>query len=1112
MENLLALLDKIQQVSPLPFFSQETIIVQNAGMQHWLNLSLAESRQISMNINYALPAQFLWKLLRSLVDEEDVPEQSPYSREVLSWRIYALLDSEAVIEDKDFASVNQYWENAEIKRYALSCQVADLFEQYLIFRPDWIEAWSKGDYKFASEQEIDEATKTTYVWQGKLWHALTQECAYNPNHLIKLAVNNLSDKKHLIPKRISFFGINAIAPIWLEFIHQLSSVTQVHFFHLNPCFDYWGDVTTEKQAINRLADWYKGADEPDNFEVNSLLVNPLLANLGQQGREFLAMLQEYSTINIEAFDQLNDFKAAEEMSLLAHIQRDILSLHDARVGEQVSLNHDDDSITITSSHSALREVQGLHDWLLHQFNNDPDLTPKDVIVMCPQVEHYAPYIDAVFARGWQNLDDAIPPLPCSIADRKAKDADPVVAAFLEVLSLPDSRFQVSQLISFLRLEAMQRKFAISVDEIDRISHWLNQASIHWGLNKAHKAAILGASTANETFTWKQGLSRLIRGFAYGDEDTIFQQQLVLSAVEGADGVLLGKLMFVLEQLQFYSIALKDEKTPQNWQLLLFKLIDELFDIEQENCFNDISNAIESLNEHCIQAKYEGTLSLEIVSEYLNSHFSQPEPGRQFMIGQVTFCSMVPMRSIPFKVVAILGLNDGEFPRSRQTLGFDLLSNTTARLGDRSRRGDDRYLFLEAIISARQSLYLSYQGNSIKNNAEKQPSIVLKELMDYLHLGYRWNEETLGSTSKLRLRRLPMQPFSLDNYIGHYLSFDDKWLNLANSNRNVVTEHLYVENDDGEPIEEISVDELVSFYSHPSRYFARKQLRLNLNQSGIDLEDVEPFSVNALESYQLRQAILQIQTQGKHAECVEQGDIEFIFEKARLSGKFPDLPTTESVFTGWLEDSEVMMEMLDEQQAIDAKSFPVSLVVTGDQPPIKLTTSLALTSDKAVFYRASKPNAKDKLSLYINQLILQLSKVQSTEINSDITNIYGYYFDTRSQKPITLQVEQIDNPLGKLQQLIATYLKGCQEPLLLNAELAEKYFKSKEFDQKQLEKFWHDAGMFKAFGEDPYIEYFWPKCPAIEEYVAYIEELYSPVFQSVKTLRASKAKSNTQVAK
>ena len=594
MENLLVLLDKIQQLSPLPVFAQDTVIVQNAGMQHWLNMSLAEQRGISMNMRYALPSQFLWNLIRNLASDEDVPEQSPYSREVLAWRIDTLLASNEVIDDDAFKVASDYWqtnpnnldsnkqsaeytEAEQLKRYQLACQLADLYEQYLIFRPEWIDDWHQGKFPAFDQQvsaavsgEHEHTEESNAIWQGKLWHLLVREQPYNPRELVALAIKNLNNtdrlKAQALPHRLSFFGINAMAPLWLEFINALSEKIDVHFFHLNPCYAYWGDVVTEKNAIEA---WIKGTDfsanentendensavnnqqlglfaqesselSIDNDESNDLadinqqVGNPLLANLGQQGREFMALLYQYSTINIEVFEsavadlkneEVSDVNIASpspeaiaQASVLASVQQDILSLTDARSLESKSHHQApkvDGSILITSAHSALREVQGLHDWLLHQFNQDKSLTPKDVLVMCPQVEQYAPYVNAVFTRGWQDIADEVPPLPCSIADRISKDAEPLVAAFSQLLTLPDSRFQVSSLIALLRLPAMQSRFGINLDDIEKITHWLEISSVHWGLDKAHKQQVLAQSEveqtenlkgASDSFTWQQGL-------------------------------------------------------------------------------------------------------------------------------------------------------------------------------------------------------------------------------------------------------------------------------------------------------------------------------------------------------------------------------------------------------------------------------------------------------------------------------------------------------------------------------------------------------------------------------------------------------------------------------
>ena len=1157
MENLLVLLDKIQTVSPLPVFSQETIVVQNAGMQHWLNLSLAKQRGISMNVRYALPAQFLWKLMRSLASEENVPEQSPYSREVLTWRIFSLLASEDVINNDDFNQVTSYWfepldkippttsrpiydDKSSLKRYQLAGQLADLYEQYLIFRPEWIDAWHSGNTNldsinhkidFANKFPVNDELKQLTLWQGKLWQLLINQQPYNPLSLMEDAIKNIANKKSILPKRISFFGINAMAPMWLEFIHSLSEHIDVHFFHLNPCYAYWGDIISEKQAAKAISRWVDGVDNNDELASSNDVGNPLLANLGQQGREFIALLQNYSSVNIELFEAIEQSDNIEGNTVLSLLQQDILSLTDRRFNPT---NLQDDSITITSCHSALREVQGLHDWLLHQFNQDSLLTPKDVLVMCPQIENYAPFVNAVFARGWQAIGDKIPPLPCSLADRSSKDAEPVIAAFTDILNLPDSRFAVSQLIGLLRLPAMQIKFDISLDELAKITLWLEQAAIHWGLDRTHKQQILKSDQANNSFTWQQGLSRLLRGFAFGDNfgqgDVIYQQQLLIPSIEGDDALLLGKLLLIIEQLQFSAHNLTKARTAIKWQSYLLSVIHDLFDIETETSFQLIDNAISSLVEFCSHAGFEDEIELLVIRDFLDNHFSQPDPGKQFMVGQVTFCSMLPMRSIPFKVIAVLGLNDGEFPRQRQPLAFDLMESTPAQLGDRSRRGDDRYLFLEALISARQSLYLSYQGRNIKTNSPKEASLVLKELMDYLTHGFSWQFEGQAS----QLRQLPMQAFSDKNYQGKYNGFDEKWLKLKNpidvesSNMSKQSQeqvlHIPQESTESTLAQEvISTSQIISFYQHPAKYFAQQQLNLFLDQKTITLDDAEPFDIDRLQSYLLRQNMLSACLADHRNEEQAKLKMAKVWQVALLDGKFPDLPNTEKTLENWQNDSIEFSQLIVERNANNPENIDVHVIIDitdlhNSKRVCQLGAKLPIKDESLIFYRSSTAKAKDFFTMYIHQLILQVSQEQQLLESSILASIstvcksHGLYFDTKSQKVTEYAINHIPDAKAQLTKLVNTFYQGQQQALLLNGDIADKAFKNlvgakkevKGFTQNDFEKLWQDPNAMFALGDDGYMQYFWPQCPQYTDIENQLAEIYLPMYQSLIKIKPVKS--------
>jgi exodeoxyribonuclease V gamma subunit len=632
----------------------------------------------------------------------------------------------------------------------------------------------------------------------------------------------------------------------------------VHIFHLNPCAEYWGHIQSEKAiAATHLKHWL--AQQDDNVLVDG--GNPLLANLGSQGKEFFRLLQQQDSYNIDAFEEATPVSSSADLSTLQQLQQDILHLDDAREHSHKKV---DDSLVFANGSSALRELQGLHDWLLGKFQIDPSLKPSDILVMCPQVEDYAAYVGAVFdtqGRQFGSWYDAsktdTPQLPCSIADRKPQDSEPLVAAYLQLLQLPDSRFQVSFILDFLRLPAIQRKFGIDPAELEIIAVWLANACVHWGLDERHKASTLGQEESTSTYSWSWGLKRLLLGFAQGGESKKYQNDWLLADVEGSQAVLLGRLMQVLEQLQGHAKNLNTPRSGLAWRGYLTGMIDEFFADDQTLQRNEeqakewLTTAIGNMAMWVEQVDYSQTITLEVVRYSLTQKLSVASSSQAFITGKITFCSMVPMRSIPFKVVAMLGLNDGQYPRQSKPLDFDLMAQEERRVGDRSRRGDDRYLFLEALISARSCLYFSYQGVDSKNNSPRQPSLVLSELMDYLTRGYGWNFNPTQADSKLR--QLPLHSFSKDNFNPLSTpSFETSWLRLLQA-ESLDEDHSVVGPSDH--LKALTVSGLVRFLENPGRTFANESLGLYLHDYDLELDDDEPFESSKLVEYKLRQCML-----------------------------------------------------------------------------------------------------------------------------------------------------------------------------------------------------------------------------------------------------------------
>ncbi len=1067
IENLVLLFDHIQRVDAGDPLHSEIVVVQNQGMRHWLSMRLAEQAGVCMNIEFLLPAEYFWRQIDELAHGVATAAPSTYSREVMAWRLDAVLAADETRNEPLCAEANAYWQRgprADVaKRFQLARQIADLFEQYLIYRPDWIRAW---DQSTDSSGDGD----TTRDWQAWLWRRLVAADPEHPLRLLEQALARLPEAERL-PPRVSFFGINAMPPLWLDFLGRLGEYTQVHLFHLNPCVEYWGDLRSEKQLARQFARW------ADDEQWASETGNPLLAALGAQGREFLSLLQEHASIEIPAFEPPAGFAPDDvPATLLQRLQNDILELRDGRETPTPSM---DDSLTIVSSHNALREVQGLHDWLLRRFDEDPDLTPGDVCVMCPAIERYAPYIEAVFTRDRREVDSAAPRLPCSIADRVLKDAEPLVAAFATLLELPDSRFRVSEVLAWLRLPAIGQRFSLADADLERITSWLESAAIHWGLDAEHKREALRLQPVNDRFTWEQGLERLLLGFANGDQPALYRGRLLLPDVEGDDALLLGRLIQLLDTLRHHARELRRPRTASAWRRYLNGLRDELFSTldEDRDGHAILTQVIDDFGESAQLAGYHDEIPLAVVRDLLEARFATPEPGRQFMSGQITFCSMIPMRSVPFRIIAVLGLNDGEYPRQRIAAGFDLMAGAPRR-GDRSRRGDDRYLFLEVLISARERLYLSFQGNDIKTNQARQPSLILQELMDYLEAAHGWTPEAI--------RRLPLQPFSpilFDPAGDQPPSFDPGWARLATP---APAPRRRARLDDWTPGDEsIPLQRLIEALDHAPRAFARERLGLRLEHRAASLpDDAEPFAADHLLRYRFQQQWVEIRLEHEDAGP----HLHELRQRLLLDGHLPDVPGVESMLDEWITQADAFAERIRAQGAHRIVHEEAEIEIEG----LRLSARLPIADDDTLlFQRLAETKGKDHLTLWLHHLFAQCARPAGA-----VTRGFYRGGGKKDAKSIELVPLEPAEACARLTDLVALWRRILAEPLLLDARIAA-IWRRNELDAEHLAALWRGDRQRPGLGDDATIRWFWPEPPPLKALpLDLYERLYIPLDEAI----------------
>lgn len=1090
----------------------DIVMVQHQGMQHWLSMELAkqEDRQISMNLEFPLPVRQLWQLIRDILGDERVPAASGWTREVMTWRLFAIIGSPEILNNPIFEEPNGYWCNQteskqNLRRYQLAGQIADVFEQYILYRPDWIDKWDSGE-------DAVEGGKDR--WQAELWRKMTEFHVEHPVKLVNVAMQTLPNSHRALPERLFVFGINTLPPQWLDFLTALGQVgnTQIHLMYLNPSDQFWNEIISEKRLerlrVNRLmgdkgdgeqaeevgerSSWATQVDDLEDGLEEALdyrdIGNPLLASFGQQGQAFVNALTQRAEMESPLFENTST------PTLLGHLQSDILELVDRR-DEPLQLPLDE-TIKVTSCHTALREVQALHDWLLHQFNADPSLRPRDVLVMCPNVEEYAPFIEAVFARAGDELDPDVPPLPCSIADRVMKDSDPTIAAFLELLEIPDSRFQVNQVLGWLTVPAIAYRFKFDENDQDKVRRWLDSAAIHWGLDAEHKSRWNSANTQPQ-FTWAQGLERLLLGFAWGDKADFVNDQLLLPDVEGSDALLLGRLIELLHTLQDIARELYQTRTAAGWQGFLNRRFREVLfaqDSEWEIAHDEIQSSIDNLAENCALAGYDELLDLSVVRDFLRGQLSSAQRrGNQFLTGQITVCSMVPMRSVPFKSIAILGLNDGEFPRLRQPMGFDLMARDTPRAGDRSRRGDDQYLFLESILSARNSLYLSYQGHDPNKNEPRQPSLLLVELIDYLSKAYGWSADEA-------VRAMALQPFSPQNYKGSTPSFDVDWLTLRDRQAGKATHKVPMD----ERTLEINAVELVASFDNPARFFSQQTLGLYLgNETVQQLDDHEPFVSDFLQRYKFQANVLEA-TAEPHADAV----VEALVTQEKYGGKLPENQQQQDLLESWEKQALSFQDVLDEHGWQNCEKQTASITVNvpygkGDDVIVTLNAELPLIAkkDAQLFARLADAKPKDYLRCWIHHLIANVLAPTETS---------GIYRKPEEQgKAKLLSWPALDSAIAKeyLAEIIVAYWQCQLEPQLMHVQLGLEVLKkykpgSIEFMMPAtLDAVWGSTTFKRGLDDDPYNRYFWPQQPPVTAVPEGALSLYKKLLDTLQVKKA-----------
>jgi exodeoxyribonuclease V gamma subunit len=853
-------------------FAPALVVVPSQGMGRWLTLELARKQGIAMQLEVQLPAKFVWDLSRLCLGQ--LPEQSAFSPSSLSWRLYDwLCEPEQLAQAPRLA---HYLDGGdERRRLSLAVKIADVFDQYLLYRDDWLAAWEGNELLDLGPDE---------AWQALLWRELTKDGHPHRARLLEDVLARLYDATPIngLPERVLVFGISSLPPHHMRVLEGLARHTEVVIFALNPCREAWGEIR-DIAELARQPQSTAGNQQisPDDWYLD--VGHPLLASLGKQGRDFFDSL--FSLASSEGSQEVGLYSEDADLhdaSLLQALQNDILRLHTRQPEARLQLREDDRSLELHIAHSPLREVEILHDQLLARFAAEPELTPDQVVVLTPDIERYAPYIEAVFAPR-----EGVPRVPFSLADRSLRAEIPLIEAFLSLLALPESRFTAEDVLALLEQPAVAHRAGIEAEDLSLLRDWLREAGVRWGRDDTHREQL--GLPADAAFTWRQGLDRLLLGFAAppqlaGMNAPLLGNSWPLAALEGGRAQLLGRLAGFVERLAALAQSLQRPQPLSEWAQSLQQLIDQLFDErEAGDTLLLLSKACAALQEQAVASGVERPIELALIRQQLTAALEQGSAASGFLTGAVTFCTMVPMRSLPFRLVCLLGLDDGALPRRTPAAGFDLIGQKPRR-GDRARRLDDRYLLLEILLSARGGLYLSYVGRDPRSNAVLPPSVLVSELLDAIDLTAvstcrselardPGDAETSRTSSRLQEQKAsarithqhPLQPFAPGNFAGaRHAGFAAPWFHAAQRLSQAVTaaapfaSPLAAPDQDGPDGDPLSIEpsQLIHCFKHPARYLLEQRLGLRLTQSDEALAGDEPFSVEWTSQHGLRQLALQ----------------------------------------------------------------------------------------------------------------------------------------------------------------------------------------------------------------------------------------------------------------
>ncbi|PNS08792.1 exodeoxyribonuclease V subunit gamma [Solilutibacter silvestris] len=832
----------------------DIILIPQAAMRRWLQATLAQRHGISANLEFLTPGEFVARALDANLGKS----ADDLDAATLHWRLYAALGDPALLAQPAMAQLSTYLADGDaVKRWALAGELANVFEKYQAWRRDWLLRWEDG---------ADPADP-----QALLWRAVAAGRSHRARRIQDyLARYTAGDALPAgLPSRLFVFATLNVSPDVLRVIATQARVGTLHFYLPTPSAEYWGDLQSLGARLHAGEAPFADGDE-----------NPLLRDWGAAGRDFMALLGSGEVVHpsAEFFAHADPALGGGELrgSLLRRMQGDLFHRRAATVDDDgVRIAGDDPSLQFHACHTRLRELQVLHDRLralLEDKRFDPPLQPREIAVLAPDIDPYVPHLDAVF--GSHGAGD---PIPYTVADASPLVEEPLAEVFLRLLALPVSRFGLEETLDLLASAPLAEASGLDADDFERLHAWLQDAGVRWGIDAAHRTH--HGAPNDDAYTWQFALDRLLLGHASDSEDFITGESSTGESsagvapwtnLEGSALAALDAVLRLLRVLARHQRLFGEAMSPAQWRERLLALLDALLPrspatVQGQRALDRLRTTINAFAEDAERAGFTAPIAGEVVRAHFTAELSAADTRAPLLTGGVSFARMVPMRLLPFRVICLLGMNDGDFPRRDPAAGLNRLTaelgSGKRRRGDRSTRDDDRFLFLQLFAAAQDVFYLSWLGADPRDGSVREPSVLVTELLAAAS-AYHARPQQAAKQLVLRHSLQPFSPAAFGADDPRFFSYRGGWRPAATSlsgPRTRVAPWMDAAAAFAPPPEdrtELSLGALRGFLLDPTGTFLRQRLHLRLPEIEAAGEDVEPLQApgRGLQRSRLQRAV------------------------------------------------------------------------------------------------------------------------------------------------------------------------------------------------------------------------------------------------------------------